>query len=219
MDARYRSTTLVGRSWRAMLVVTAFAMLMSAPPGALAGRPDTVDPAIMQPALNPAFAPWDCWRSGAGIVCVGQKSESYANEPTPLVCDGRTVYVSGSDVRTLRRIGDADGLALRTTQHVMISDVMTLTADGSGPAIYGGARYQEHYEYLVPGDISSRTDRYTGWDTRAIAPGIGLIVHDVGTKTFDIDDNVLDAHGPHPLLDDFFGSIGKLCDAFADLQS
>ena len=54
-----------------------------------------------------------------------------------------------------------------------------------------------------------------GWDTRAIAPGIGLIFHDVGVKTFDIDNNVLDAYGPHPLLEDFFGTFGKLCDAFA----
>jgi len=37
----------------------------------------------------------------------------------------------------------------------------------------------------------------------------------VGVKTFDIDNNVLDAHGPHPLLEDFFGTFGKLCDAFA----
>jgi hypothetical protein len=30
-------------------------------------------------------------------------------------------------------------------------------------------------------------------------------------------DHVLFAHGPHPLLEDFFGTFGKLCDAFAEL--
>lgn len=202
---------------RAFLQLASLALVLSVPGTALAGRPAAVDPAIMQPALNPSFAPWDCWRAGNGIVCDGQRTESWTNEPIPLQCDGRTVYSTGTDDRTLRRYGDADGLALRSRQHVMINEVLTMQPDGSGPAIYSSARYQEWYEYQTPGDLSTRTDTYLGFDTRATAPGVGLIFHDVGIKSFDIDDNVLLAHGPHPLLEDFFGTFGKVCDAFAEL--
>jgi hypothetical protein len=45
----------------------------------------------MQPGLNQAFAPWDCWRTGAGIVCEGDLSISWSNEPSFFACDGRQV--------------------------------------------------------------------------------------------------------------------------------
>ena len=45
--------------------------------------------------------------------------------------------------------------------------------------------------------------------------GVGLVVHELGIKSFDIDDNLLFAHGPHPVLDDPEGSFAKFCDAFA----
>jgi hypothetical protein len=38
-------------------------------------------------------------------------------------------------------------------------------------------------------------------------------MHDVGVKSFDIEDDVLFARGPHEVLDDFEAAIDKVCDA------
>ena len=136
---------------------------------------------------------------------------------TFLECDGRPVYSTGTDVRTLRRYGDADGLGLWSKSHAMIDEVLTMQPDGSGPAITGFARFEQRFEYGVPGDLSTRTERYAGIDVHVTAPGLGLILHDIGVKTFDIDGNVLLAHGPHPLLADFDAAFQLVCDAFAEL--
>ena len=72
-----------------------------------------------------------------------------------------------------------------------IKGVLGLEPDLSGPNLNTVGLFQETYRYAVPGDLSTRTDRYTGLDVQLIGPGVGLVVHDVGIKTFDIDDNVL----------------------------
>jgi hypothetical protein len=100
-------------------------------------------------------------------------------------------------------------------QHVDSRETLTLSPDGTGPALAGSAHFEEQFDYIVPGDLASRTDRYSGLDVLVTGPGVGLVIHDVGLKNFDIDDNVLLAHGPHPLLADFEGTFAKLCDAFA----
>jgi hypothetical protein len=202
---------------RTILMTAAVAMTLIVPSAAAAGTPDTVDPALMQPALNVTFGPWSCWRTGTEIVCDGQRLLTWEAAPTDLVCDGRTVYSTGSDRRTQRRYGDADGLALRTMQHVAIGETLSPTSDFRGPTLASAGSFEEVFEYGVPGDISTRTDRYTGVDVRVTGPGVGLVLHDVGIKTFDIDDNVLLAHGPHPVVADFDGAFAKVCDAFAAL--
>jgi hypothetical protein len=185
---------------------------------AAAGRGDTVDPALMQPALNPTFGPWECWRTGDGTVCDGARTLSWAGAETGLVCDGAMVYTTGTDDRTQRRFGDEFGRALRTIQHVDIRETLSRAPDGAGPTLKGLGHFQEHFEYLIPGDLSTRTDTYTGLDVHVSGPGVGLVIHDVGIKTFDIDDNVLRAHGPHPIIDDFEGTFAKICDAFASID-
>ena len=100
-------------------------------------------------------------------------------------------------------------------QHVDIRETFSLSADGTGPTVRVFVHIQHDFEYLIPGDLSSRTETFTGVDVHNTAPGVGLIVHDVGLKTFDIDGNLLAAHGPHHMLEDFEGSLAKLCDAFA----
>jgi hypothetical protein len=196
------------------ILVGVLALLV--PASASAGQPDSVDPAIMQPALNPSFAPWDCWRTGTGIVCDGARTLAWEGAETIFVCEGRPVYSTGTDERTLRRYGDEAGLALRANAHVDIRETLSLTADGSGPTLRGIAQWEDHYEYLVPGDLSSRTVTRTGIDVAVTGAGVGLVIHEVGIKAFDIDDNVLLVHGPHPILDDFEGAwFAKICDAFA----
>jgi hypothetical protein len=195
------------------ILVSALALLV--PASASAGQPDSVDPAIMQPSLNSSFAPWDCWRTGTGTVCDGARALAWEGEETIFVCEGRPVYSTGTDERTQRRFGDEAGLALRTIEHVAIQEALSLTADGSGPTLQGIAHWTDDYEYLVPGDLSSRTVTRSGIDVTVTGGGVGLVIHEVGIKAFDFDDNVLLVHGPHPILDDFEGAFANLCDAFA----
>jgi hypothetical protein len=195
------------------ILVSVLALMM--PATASAGQPDSVDPAIMQPALNATFGPFDCWRTGAGIVCDGARTLAWEGAETGFECAGRPVYSTGTDERTQRRFGDEAGLALRTNQHVDIRETLSLTTDGSGPTLQGIAHFEERFVYVVPGDLSSRTDTYTGIDVTVTGAGVGLVIHDVGIKSFDIDDNVLLARGPHPILEDFDGAFATLCDAFA----
>ena len=117
------------------ILVSVLALLM--PTSASAGQRDSVDPAIMQPALNPSFAPWDCWRTGTGIVCDGARALAWEGAETGFVCEGRPVYSTGTDERTLRRFGDENGLALQTNGHVYIRETLSLTPDGSGPTLQG----------------------------------------------------------------------------------
>ena len=125
------------------------------------------------------------------------------------------IYSTGTNSSTQRRFGDESGFAVRTREHVDDREMFSLSADGTGPTVRVFAHFQHQFEYSIPGDLSSRTETFTGVDVHNTAPGVGLIVHEVGLKTFDIDGNVLVAHGPHPLLEDFEGSLAKLCDALS----
>ena len=50
---------------RTVVVALGMLLVMLVPASVAAEQPHQVDPALMQPALNPTFAPWDCWRNGA----------------------------------------------------------------------------------------------------------------------------------------------------------
>jgi hypothetical protein len=198
---------------RTLIGLAVLVLALGAPVGVAAGRGESVDPLLMQPPLNPTFGPWECWRTGTGITCEGQRTLTAVGVETDFVCDGRQVYTNEVDTRTQRRYGDANGLALKTVAHVDIRGILGFEPDLSGPNLTGRGIFQETYYYLVPGDLSSRTDRYTGLDVRLTGPGVGLVVHDVGVKTFDIDDNVLFMHGPHPVVEDFESAFAGVCPA------
>ena len=202
---------------RTMIVALGCVAVLLAPASALAGRDESVDPATMQPALNPTFAPWECWRAGPGITCVGHRNLAWTNAAWGIDCEAGSIFGTGTDERTLTRYGDAQGRALSSRQHVEIKEVISVQPDGSGPTLNGVGLFQEHYEYLVPGDLSSRTDTYTGLDVRVTGPGVGLVALDTGVKTFDIDDNVLFIHGRHDAVEDFDGMLQQICDAFLEL--
>lgn len=199
---------------RTVLGLAVLVLAFAAPAGVAAGRGEGVDPLLMQPPLNASFAPWECWRTGIGITCEGHRTLTAVGAETGLVCDGRMMYTDEVDQRTQRRYGDENGLALKTIAHVDLRGILGLTPDLSGPNLVGRGVFEETFEYGVPGDLSTRTDRYTGLDVRVTGPGVGLVVHDVGIKTFDIDDNLLFAHGPHPVVEDFEGTFAQLCPAF-----
>lgn len=186
--------------------------------GVSAGRGDSVDPAIMTPTLNPSFT-WECWENGAGIICDGERTLSWTAADTGLPCEHGTIYSTGTDTRTLRRVGDADGRGLYSLQTVHISEVLSLSPTFDEIVARAAAHFTERFEYLVPGDLSTRTDTYRGADVILTVPGEGLVLHDVGIKSFDIDDNLLFAHGPHPVVEDFEAAFAPVCDALAGISA
>ena len=104
-----------------MVGVLGLATVTVAAPSAQATSPRTVDPAPLQPALNPGFAPWSCWRAGAGITCQGGYEASY-DEPFGS-CDGRELRITGTIKERMTRWHTADGLATKTSVHLDAGDV------------------------------------------------------------------------------------------------
>jgi len=202
---------------RTLIGLAVLALAFSAPAGVAAGRGESVDPALMQPPLNESFGPWECWRTGTGITCEGHRTLTAVGEESFWACDGQPVYTNEVNERWQRRYGDENGLALKTIQHVNTKGVLGLEPDLSGPNLNTVGYFQETFEYAVPGDLSTRTDRYTGLDVFIIGPGVGLVVHDVGIKTYDIDDNLLFAKGPHPVAEDFEAAFAGVCPALKEM--
>jgi hypothetical protein len=191
-------------------------MVLTATAGVSAGRPDAVDQDLMTPPLNPSFN-WECWRTGAGIVCEGERTTTYTAVVTPIPCpDGAWVYATGWAYDTLRRVGDAEGRALSTLGTTRIDDWLSRSPAFDG--IVGRARgtWTDAYDYPVPGELASRTVTRRGVDVLLTVPGRGAVVLDAGIKSWDFEDNILFAHGPHPLIEDIEGAFATACDALAD---
>jgi hypothetical protein len=182
--------------------------------GASAGQPDTVDPALMSPPLNPSFT-WECWRAGDRIICDGERTTTYEAQEAPIPCDDGWVYATGIARDSLRRVGDAEGRALTTLGTTRIDDSLSLTPAFDGVVASAHSSWTDLYDYQVPGDLASRTVTRRGVELILTIPGEGNLVLDAGIKAWDIDDNLLFARGPHDLLDDIDGAVTRLCDALA----
>jgi hypothetical protein len=195
-------------------LLLALAMVLATTVGVSAGRPDAVDPNLMTPPLNPSFD-WECWRTGAGIVCDGERTTTYTGAEAIPCPDGTWIYATGSAHDTLRRVGDADGRALSTLGTTRIDDWLSRSPAFDG--IVGRARgiWTDAYDYPVPGELASRTVTRRGVEVVLTVPGRGVVVLEAGIKSWDIDDNILFAHGPHPLIDDIESATASACDALA----
>jgi hypothetical protein len=187
-------------------------LILAGTPASASGR-TPVDPSIMQPALNPTFT-WECWRVDDTTVCDGERHQAWTAADTGLLCAAGPVYSTGTDDRFLRRWGDAEGRALHSHGVANISETLALNPDGTGRTGSAVGYFSQRFSYAVPGDLSTRVEVLSGNDVTVVVPGTGLVLHDVAVKSFDIDGNVLFAHGPHDLLEDFDGAFAKICDAF-----
>ena len=197
---------------RLVTAVAAVCVLMLAGTAASASERTPVDPSIMQPALNPTFT-WECWRIDDTTVCDGERHQAWTAADTGLPCAAGPIYSTGADDRFLRRWGDAEGRALRSHAVANISETLALNPDGTGRTASSAGHFSQRFSYAVPGDQSTRVEVFSGNDVTVVVPGTGLVIHDVGVKSFDIDDNVLFAHGPHDLLEDPDAAFAKVCDA------
>jgi hypothetical protein len=202
---------------RAILVATVVAILAGAPAGALAGKQDKyTDLAALQPPPNPAVA-WDCWVNGANIICEASAVDTWDAFEIDDLCAFSFYSVNGSDSRRIRRVHDLDGRQLYSTTHRDIRETLSLNADGSGPTLRAFGHFTNVFEFGTPGDVSTRTETFKGNDVTIVGPKVGLVLHDVGLKTYDIDDNLILAHGPHPVAEDFEAAFQKVCEAFEKL--
>ena len=197
---------------RLVTAVAAVCVLMLAGTAASASERTPVDPSIMQPALNPTFT-WECWRIDDTTVCDGERHQAWTAADTGLPCAAGPIYSTGADDRFLRRTGDAAGRALHSHGVANISETLALNPDGTGRTASSAGHFSQRFSYAVPGDQSTRVEVFSGNDVTVVVPGTGLVIHDVGVKSFDIDDNVLFAHGPHDLLEDPDAAFAKVCDA------
>ena len=186
---------------------------------AAAGRANSVDPAFVTPALNPTFA-WECWGAGDQIVCEGTATESWSGVEIGVCDDGGALYSAGFDSRRIRRVSDAEGRALTSQLFVQARDTVSRSPTMDGTVAWGVGQFYVSFDWAVPGDQSTRTSVLHGADTSVTVPGQGLLLHQVGVISYDIDDNLLFARGVHPIVDDADAAFEQLftqtCDALAD---
>lgn len=199
------------------LIAMAVLVVAGAPP-ALAGRTDTVSPSLMQPPLNPTFAPWECWRAGHQIVCEGSKTETYTGwEVDFLACDVGTIYATGTFTATARRVGDAEGRALRTAFRDRYVEYFGTDPSGADPVLRSIGRSQHAFVYGVPGDTSSVSEILSGLQISVTGPGVGVVLHDVGTVAWDHEGELIRFGGVHPPAfspDEWEAVHAEICAAF-----
>lgn len=184
-----------------------------------AKSPQEVDPATVTPALNPDFAPWSCFKTGAGVTCQGSYRPIYENEPIGLECDGDEVHITGSGREFMTRWHTADGRATKTDVHLDYpGDTFSLTPDGTGPSVTVRGHFNRLYDYLIPGDRTSRVMTEVGAIYLANVPGQGLVLHDTGTVTFEPGQEfevIATMHGVHDVYEDPTAVEALLCEQLA----
>ena len=166
-------------------VVAAVAASVLLPaPTSMASTGD-VDPATLTPALNPTFT-WSCAATGGGITCHGERRTEYGPEAAGFDCDGRAVYVTGRGADRATRWHTVDGAATRTVvTRSFPEDRLTLTEDGSGPAVVSRQHWTQHYRYPTPGELSTRVLVETGQVLMVIGPaGAGKLFQLTGRTEF-----------------------------------
>jgi hypothetical protein len=201
----------------AAVATIALAATLAAGMPASAKSPNVVDPSTLTPALNSDFAPWDCFETGQGSTCQGEFRPVYENEPIGLQCDGQDVYISGGGREFMTRWHDAEGRATKTVVHLDYpGDQFSLSPTGDGPSVTIRGHFNRHYDYLVPGDRTSRVMTEVGAIYLVNEPGQGLVLQDVGPVTFapgEEFETITSQHGVHQVYDDPWVVGTVICDA------
>ena len=181
------------------LAVVILASVVLTAPAASSKSPHEVDPATLQPTLNPNFAPWSCFEAGVGVTCQGSFDATY-NEPIGLFCAGQEVWIQGRAHEQMTRWHTGDGLATKTRVQLSYpADVFSLSPTGEGPSITFSGHFNRHYTYAVPGDPDSRTLTERGVIYFGTADG-RVVFKDVGTVTFEPGqdfETIASLHGLH----------------------
>jgi hypothetical protein len=209
MSVRSRLTTLA-----AVATLAAAVGATSPPTTALATSPHTIDPATLQPALNPDFAPWSCWEAGTGIVCQGQYDDAWTDDPIGLECNGQSVHSTGTRHEQMTRWHTSAGLATRTNVHLRIIETLSLDSDGSTARSDGN--WNRLYSYPVPGDRDSRILTEVGAYWLLRAPGKGTTFVDAGVVDYapgEEFEEIAGMSGRHDFFEDPAAIDQAICDA------
>jgi hypothetical protein len=180
----------------------ALGVVLTSTPNATSKSPHQVDPATLQPTLNPDFAPWSCFRAGQGITCQGSYQDSWS-EPIGLACGGREVWITGHAHEFMTRWHTADGLATKTVVHLDYpEDVFSFDPAGPvGQVLVVSGHWNRHYDYPNPGDVSTRTLTERGQIYLGKAGG-RVVLRDVGSVAFKPGEDyegILQMHGVHDI--------------------
>jgi hypothetical protein len=143
------------RSGTVLTAILALALALAPAPAAMAAPPRTVDRSTLTPPLNPDFT-WTCFDTGAGPICQGTYDDAWQDEDIGWDCDGQPIYTSGSGVERMTRWHLPDGRATKTVVNLRYRETLSLSTSGGGPVVHLRAAWNRHYDYLVPGDRSTR---------------------------------------------------------------
>jgi hypothetical protein len=131
-----------------------------------------------------------------------------------LACDAAPVYSSGTYTSVARRVGDADGRALITTFRDSYVEWFSADPEGSGPQLRSTGKLKRVFEYGVAGDPSTVSESMIGVEIRVTGQGVGVVMRDVGVRTWDSEGNLVKSAGSHITFESFGESHAKICSVF-----
>ncbi len=199
---------------RALVIVPVLAALVIAGP-ASAGQP-------VVGQLNPEPPDiYSCKATGDGTICRASTVESYADEPTGIICgsDIDSFEVLDTAIRHLdaTRWYDREGNLTRRERTSRLVE-----AHLSNPVTGASVSYAQHNtdidQLAIPGDFN--TDTWTGHGVLAITvPGSGAVVLEAGRTIVGPGGNVEAQSGPSDLSDYFNGDASVVADMCAALMA
>jgi hypothetical protein len=107
---------------------------------------------------------------------------------------GVTLTETFNEVDTFITFFDADGNPIQVEFHQNFDGVITNSASGN---TYRDPGHQTLVFDVVNGSVTFRGETYA-----IVAPGVGIVLQDTGTLTFDADGNIIFQAGPHQVLTD-----------------
>jgi hypothetical protein len=87
---------------------------------------------------------------------------------------------------------DASGNPIRVQVHENFVGVITNSASGN--------TYRDPGHWTLVEDVVNGTVTFHGEFFAIVAPGVGIVIQDTGTITFDADGNIIFQAGPHEVL-------------------
>jgi hypothetical protein len=165
-------------------------------------------------AQPPGFS---CQTTGNGTICHGAITGPLEIYDTGALCGtgAGTFEIMGSitDSFHFETYLNQQGLPTKAAVHHDLTGTFFNSTDPS-KAISQPAQYQDLYTWGIPGDATSITDTEPGQVFKEVAPGFGLLFHDVGNISFAPDGTVT-IHGPHQVFVDPIGTYQTLCPVLA----
>ena len=104
---------------------------------------------------------------------------------------GVTLTETFTDVNTFITFFDASGNPVRVEFHDNFDGVITNSASGN--------TYRDPGHVTIVFDVVDGSVTFRGEFFAIVAPGVGIVVQDTGTLTFDADGNIIFQAGPHQM--------------------